>query len=121
MKPAAGRPAAGSAARPKRTSGAGRAAVRVGGRRVTRGAKREGAGRGRIVTIRGSLASPARRKRGQRVQERTADLTLGVVLLHEQGRRQRLVRLRGRRGRAGGGAAARVRQATAVSRVDADG
>src|ERR671931_1251070 len=94
MKPAAGRPAAGSAAfRPKRTSGAGGAAVRVGGRRIARGAELEGAGRRRIVTIRGSVTRPTRRKRGQRVQERTADLTLGVVLLHEQGRRQRLVRL----------------------------
>src|SRR3989441_13149784 len=114
MKPAAGRPAAGRTARPKRTSGADRAAVRVGGRRVTGGAELEGASRRRIVTVRGAVAGPARRKRGQRVQERTADLTLGVVLLHEQGRRQRLVGLRGRRGRAGGGAAARVRQPTAV-------
>src|SRR5438105_11208789 len=95
MKPAAGRPAAGSTARPKRTSGAGRAAVRVGGRRVTRGAQLEGTGRRRIVTIRGTVAGPAGRKRRKRVQERTADLTLRVVLLHEQGRRQRLVGLRG--------------------------
>src|SRR6059058_1912057 len=42
MKPAAGMPAAGSVAiRPERYSGAGRAAVRVGGRRVARGAELE--------------------------------------------------------------------------------
>src|SRR6185295_1088247 len=67
------------------TSGAGRAAVAVGGCRVTRGAELERTGGRRIVAIRGAATRPAGRQRRQRVQERTTDLTLRVVLLHEQG------------------------------------
>src|SRR6185503_7829188 len=102
-------------------SGAGRAAVAVGGRRVTRGAELERTGRRRVVTIRGTAARPAGRQRRQRVQERTTDLTLRVVLLHEQRARERLVGLRRRGRRAVGRGDTRVRQGAAVRRVDADG
>src|SRR6185503_1943620 len=101
-------------------SGAGRAAVAVGGRRVTRRAELERTGGRRIVAIRGAATRPAGRQRRQRVQERTTDLTLRVVLLHEQGTRERLVGLRSRGRRAVGRRDARVRQGTAVRRVDAD-
>src|SRR5436190_11203721 len=102
--------------RRKPASGADRAAVAVGRRRVTRGAELERTGRRRIVAIRGTTAGPAGGQRRQRVQERTTDLTLRIVLLYEQGTRQRLVGLGSVGRRAVGRRDGRVRQRTAVRR-----
>src|SRR2546426_3991355 len=101
-----GRPPGVTAIRSKNSSGAGRAAVRVDGRRVARGAELERARGARVVPIGRAVARPAGRQRRHRVQERTTHLVLRVDLLHEQGGREWLVFLRGGGRRAGGGGGA---------------
>src|SRR5437870_630561 len=121
MKPAATSTAAESTAQPNRTSWAVLFLIRLRPPRSTLFPYTTLFRSRRIVTVRGAVAGPARRKRRQRVQERTADLNLKSTRLDYSDVGKRYAGLCLVRRRAGGGTAARVGQSTAVRGVDADG